>query len=1608
MRHRAILRLGAWLFLVALFAGLTPAWGQTATILVAWKGPVADVPFEGDGASPYTDLQKAVDDATVAATNGGRQVLLLIYEAPDSTPWTVGPLADGGNNLPITINADANIRIIGVPYDPINGGPFDVVLQGNGGAPVITIDGRDNIGDTDQLVIDGIAIQGGTDGVLITGESDNDNDSPFRPTLSRCYIRDNEAAGVRVAGQRGAALTAGELGVENGPLLANCSINSNGAEGVRVGDTLGGAGYYADILHCSILMNTAEGVYVQTGCNARVRNSLVYRNPAGGLVWQTNPVINPDSGTVAGGTDVTITGLNFTEGGSTSVFFGPPNKGGTEATAYGAVSETSIGCTTPASWNGAPGAVDVYIVRGDSHQQIIRSGFTYTAAAVDAPVVSQVLPEWGPVAGGNWVEVYGSGFNPNATIRFGATPATQVVWMASGHVRAKVPSAATPGKVEVFALNGATSSVATPPLDYEYRTVALEGPSITQITPNYYRSLQGSGASGSDDARADIVGFNFASGCIVKIGGIVCPYESMSVVVGRNPLQQIVNVRIPVSQFGGGGSYDVEVVNPDGQRDILPNGFTYYASGVPSIQPEEGQNLAWRKSNFVERTVGGDRVLSGSGFDFNVDVIVDPTPGANFTLLDNVQPTAQREILMPFPPDTGAFTGLTDGLSVVPIEVRNAAAILGNPSTAVDGSATTSIVYAEAAANQTPGAGRAMYFDVNSVSVVTVGAPDLIEMQILNYRDDMRIFVGDVLVTSRTVTVPPDPPLNLSGTIRFDAPTPLPGVFGPVDIRVELPTGITENGTTQTLYEIVENAYSYRRAANDPLAYGVTPRTVPDSQDTDIRVLGANFTGMTTPAGANNTQAVYTRVWLDPDGTFGNADDLNLSTLTDYRVLSVSEIAFTLNLDAFDTLAVIPRDTPVDIVLEQYDGINAVSLTAPPTRLPDAVIFENTDAVPRITLVDPNEAPVSGFNAVTGANFETVITGFDFGPADPIVRIGGVEARIVSYTPGSPDSIRIDVPPAPNGLPGVYDVTVIRSDSQAQGVLHGGFTYYMDGKPVITSIEPNHAFFDPADPDQPDITYVTIRGYNFDDIVRVFFNDPDDEDTGRLFYSVSPTEIVVTLPDFESILQDDDYSSDVASLEVTVQNRTDLAPGDPEGISVTSDPEDFFVYRDTRGNVTPDTPVLEFNDVYFNEPDYLRVQPGVGSISVDPMLDTGGDPPTPGPKDISTQPGGWWLGKLLARDTFTDNPIRDKAGEFTESPYTSFDLESDRRPDDTNGTNIQGTGPQNSGPGLPDIGADELSEDVGNDPSWFYSRTTPNPVGRLDAGDLTLEIGVTGCDGTIDAIIIPQGVDPTNPPADAVIELEGFSLGGGYYLFTNTDPITTVIKDNAPAGQIDATDVLADGHAVVALITSCAGSDSNVGFNYLDLSDFGRIRDQATYGRHFLIDTMPPHVALDLLRYNDNNGDTIPEITADELVFSNGPSVLNDAETSSDANPAIDWHPFPLPPATVAPAGATYTPSTLPTPIDYLGEIVYPKSPDVNGSHIFINTGSYSNNYVTNPPGTNLDLPVRVMFFDPPVVSTEPLTAGALMLGIDYFVDPNAAAPRQVAGFMVNGQPEPD
>lgn len=85
--------------------------------------------------------------------------------------------------------------------------------------------------------------------------------------------------------------------------------------------------------------------------------------------------ISPNSGTIIGGTNVTVTGTNFAPGAVVTI-------GGTDATSVNVVSGTSITATTPAHTEGIVGVV---VRNADNQIATLANGFTYVAPPPPPP-----------------------------------------------------------------------------------------------------------------------------------------------------------------------------------------------------------------------------------------------------------------------------------------------------------------------------------------------------------------------------------------------------------------------------------------------------------------------------------------------------------------------------------------------------------------------------------------------------------------------------------------------------------------------------------------------------------------------------------------------------------------------------------------------------------------------------------------------------------------------------------------------------------------------------------------------------------------------------------------------------------------------------------------------------------------------------------------------------------------------------------------------------------------------------------------------------------------------------------------------------------------------
>lgn len=175
--------------------------------------------------------------------------------------------------------------------------------------------------------------------------------------------------------------------------------------------------------------------------------------------------VSPAAGPVAGGQSVTVSGSGFT--GASAVTFG-----GTNATSFTVVDDSTITATTPAH---SAAAVDVSVTSpGGTSASVAGDHYAYTAV----PVVTALSPTSGPVTGATAVSITGTGFTGATQVLFGVTPATFTVVSATLIHAVSPPH--VPGTLHVHVRTPGGSSAAVAADRYTYRAV----PTVTGISPS--------------------------------------------------------------------------------------------------------------------------------------------------------------------------------------------------------------------------------------------------------------------------------------------------------------------------------------------------------------------------------------------------------------------------------------------------------------------------------------------------------------------------------------------------------------------------------------------------------------------------------------------------------------------------------------------------------------------------------------------------------------------------------------------------------------------------------------------------------------------------------------------------------------------------------------------------------------------------------------------------------------------------------------------------------------------------------------------------------------------------------------------------------------------
>ncbi|MBI4569978.1 MAG: IPT/TIG domain-containing protein [Planctomycetes bacterium] len=294
--------------------------------------------------------------------------------------------------------------------------------------------------------------------------------------------------------------------------------------------------------------------------------------------------VAPNSGSVAGGTSVTLTGTGFTTPTDTSVLFGGRSAVGVQVT-----SATQMVVVSPAG--AAAGAVDV-VALNSLGSATAAGGFTYIAtAAAAAPTITSIAPAAGFLGGGTVVTITGTNFTTTAdtVVLFGGRAAAGAVVSSATSITAVTPAGAAAGAVDVRVANAAGDVTSAGAFTYTPVTLTGVAPVSGRLTGGNTLTLTGTG-------------FTTASGTSVTIGGRAA---------GGVTVASITSMTVVAPSAAAAGAVDVVVSNVNGTA-TLAGGYTYAAGvTVTSVLPSTGP------------IQGGLTVtVTGTGFTSAVDTVI--------------------------------------------------------------------------------------------------------------------------------------------------------------------------------------------------------------------------------------------------------------------------------------------------------------------------------------------------------------------------------------------------------------------------------------------------------------------------------------------------------------------------------------------------------------------------------------------------------------------------------------------------------------------------------------------------------------------------------------------------------------------------------------------------------------------------------------------------------------------------------------------------------------------------------------------------------------------------------------------------------------------------
>lgn len=751
--------------------------------------------------------------------------------------------------------------------------------------------------------------------------------------------------------------------------------------------------------------------------------------------------MTPARGFSSGGTELTLTGVNFAACGVARISFGASDGADVTVTAPGQLTVV----TPPGT-----GTVVPRLHYGDS-QFADAPSFSY----VSLPVIDQLLPPKGPAGGGTPVAIWGSGFVvPDSTtqVRFGDA-AVDTAILEGSYLEAPSPEH-DPDTVDVRVVitldTGEEGTSATSPFTF------VAAPTVSAISPD-------TGNSGGGDI-VEITGSDFQRGARVLLGradgGSTDPSTRFDGSTVAPVVEYVDSDRLRVmTPRRAPGIANLIVMNPDDQIGVLLDAFTYsgLAPSVAAVAPATGPSLGGTSVTITGTGfVDGATVEFGSGDTRRGARSVVVASSTEITAVTPAHPSGAVTITVTNPDSgsatlSGSFTYTTSPApSLTSLSPTSGTSLGGTTMTLLgSGFATGAVVrFGDLAAGGVEA--PAAVIDPGRLSVTSPPhAAGVVDVRVVNPDGAVSATVTYTFQTAPAPTIgsvgPATGPtaggtlVTITGSgfaaganvlvggvavtaeidaaqgivlpiVRSDAKivgaTP-PGVAGPVDVEVINPDGAAVTATAAFVYV----------GPPPPTIDSITPNVGTSAGGLSVTIAGSNF----APGSVV---------------TFGNGQCTPPSPpACNLRASDVSVTSTSIS-------AVTPAG------LFGHQNVSVVGPDATSTTLRYGFDFGDGAASPVIADVDPAVGPTGSTVTFTGSGFQPGAQAFIGSQRlTEVVETGADDATSTLPIVRGDTSI-VGVVPRRTG--GTFPVAVANPDGQGV-ILIGGFSYPVDTTAPSTS-----------------------------------------------------------------------------------------------------------------------------------------------------------------------------------------------------------------------------------------------------------------------------------------------------------------------------------------------------------------------------------------------------------------------------------------------------------------------------------------------------------------------------------------------------------------------------